>query len=205
MPKVSREYADRRKAQILQAALACTARKGFHQTSMRDICREAGLSSGAVYNYFNSKEDILAALTRQRRGAKDVLFSQLERCETAQEAIGQLFEVMFTVYKDQSFRTYGAVDVESYCEALRNRQVEEIVREEIDTLAVPLASIVRRWQAVNQIRDDIKAEDLAHYLISMSVGIKLHLLMRPDLDIERFQELVEIVFLDGIWSKSRSP
>ena len=166
VPKVTREYADRRRAQILQAALACAARKGFHQTSMRDISREAGLSFGALYNYFNSKEDILAALVRQRRGAKDTLFRQLERCKTAQEAIRRLFELMFSAYKDRSFRAYGAVDLESFCEALRNPQVGEIAREEIDALAVPLAFLIRRWQAVKQIREDLNAEDLAHYLIS---------------------------------------
>lgn len=205
MPKVTSEYADRRRTQILEAALACVARKGFHQTSMRDISREAGLSFGALYNYFNSKEEILAALVQARRGTKEVLFRELERCPTAQEAIRRLFELMFTAYRDPSFRAFGAVDVESFCEALRNRRVGEIAREETDALAVPLASLIRRWQAAKQIREDLNAEHLAHYLISISVGIKLHLLLRPDLEIERFQEIVDSAFLDGIWKNPRSP
>ncbi|MDL1899078.1 helix-turn-helix transcriptional regulator [Anaerolineae bacterium CFX7] len=44
-----------RKAQILDAAAAVFARKGFYQASMDDIVEEAGLSKGALYWYFKSK------------------------------------------------------------------------------------------------------------------------------------------------------
>ena len=59
MPRVSDEYMARRREEILAAAKACFAREGFHATSMRDIYRECGLSPGAVYNHFASKEEIV--------------------------------------------------------------------------------------------------------------------------------------------------
>jgi AcrR family transcriptional regulator len=61
MPKVSPEYLEARKNEILDAAFACFRRRGFHQTTMQDIYRETGLSPGAVYHYFRSKEEIIAA------------------------------------------------------------------------------------------------------------------------------------------------
>jgi AcrR family transcriptional regulator len=61
MPKVSPEYLEARRNEILDAAFACFRRRGFHQTTMQDIYREAGLSPGAVYHYFRSKEEIIAA------------------------------------------------------------------------------------------------------------------------------------------------
>ncbi|MBW8806256.1 MAG: hypothetical protein AUG49_21820 [Catenulispora sp. 13_1_20CM_3_70_7] len=63
MPKVSEEHAAARREQILAAAQACFARKGFHATSMNDIFAEAGLSAGAVYSYFKSKDEIIATMT----------------------------------------------------------------------------------------------------------------------------------------------
>ncbi|NUR26306.1 MAG: TetR/AcrR family transcriptional regulator [Catenulispora sp.] len=62
MPKVSEEHAAARREQILTAAQKCFARKGFHATSMNDVFAEAGLSAGAVYSYFKSKDDIIAAM-----------------------------------------------------------------------------------------------------------------------------------------------
>ena len=61
MPKVSGAHIAARRQQILDAARACFARQGFHQTSIQDICKEAGLSPGAVYRYFPSKDHIIAA------------------------------------------------------------------------------------------------------------------------------------------------
>src|SRR5271156_2242029 len=48
---------------ILDAAARCIARDGFRGASTADICREAGISPGHLYHYFESKEQILTALT----------------------------------------------------------------------------------------------------------------------------------------------
>ncbi|MFC9895273.1 TetR/AcrR family transcriptional regulator [Nocardia sp. NPDC127579] len=65
MPRVSEEHLERRRQQILDAARVCFARKGFYDTSMQDVFAEAELSAGAVYRYFKSKNDIIAALANQ--------------------------------------------------------------------------------------------------------------------------------------------
>ena len=59
MPKVSRQYQESRRNQIIDAAVKCFAQKGFHQTSMQDIVSESGFSPGAIYLYFKSKEEII--------------------------------------------------------------------------------------------------------------------------------------------------
>ncbi|MGC4952588.1 TetR/AcrR family transcriptional regulator [Actinomadura citrea] len=61
MPRVSEEHLERRRRQILEAARTCFIRKGIHATSMQDIFTEAGLSAGAVYRYFKSKNEIIEA------------------------------------------------------------------------------------------------------------------------------------------------
>src|SRR3989304_6177982 len=56
MPKVTEAHLEARRSQILDAAWTCFARKGYHQATMQDICQESGLSPGAIYRYFESKE-----------------------------------------------------------------------------------------------------------------------------------------------------
>src|SRR5919198_906814 len=46
---------------ILETALALFRERGFEETTIRDIARRAGLSLGAAYYYFNSKEAIVGA------------------------------------------------------------------------------------------------------------------------------------------------
>lgn len=52
---------------IFNAALKVSNRKGFHAMSMRDLSREAGLSIGALYNYFSGKDELLGMMQQQRR------------------------------------------------------------------------------------------------------------------------------------------
>src|ERR1700759_3170484 len=65
MPKVTQQYRPARRAQILDSARRCFLRDGFHSTSMQDLFAEAGLSSGAVYRYFPSKDDVIIAIAAE--------------------------------------------------------------------------------------------------------------------------------------------
>ena len=63
MPKLKPDTQRARREHILDAALTCFARGGFHATTMQAICREAGVSPGALYVYFDSKEALIAGLS----------------------------------------------------------------------------------------------------------------------------------------------
>ncbi len=67
MPKLSPEQQAARRLRIVDAAERCFSRNGFHRTTMQDICKEAGISPGALYLYFDSKEALIEALTERDR------------------------------------------------------------------------------------------------------------------------------------------
>lgn len=58
-----------RRAQILEAAAAVFAQKGFHPTTIRDIARHAGIADGTIYNYFPNKTALLFGLFERMRDA----------------------------------------------------------------------------------------------------------------------------------------
>jgi TetR/AcrR family transcriptional repressor of uid operon len=65
-PVRAQRQSDRR-AEILEAAQRCFVRSGFHQTSMQEICAEAGMSAGNLYRYFPSKEALIAGIAERDR------------------------------------------------------------------------------------------------------------------------------------------
>src|SRR5260370_34501460 len=69
MPKTSAQAKDIRRTQILSAAVRCFARKGYYATTIEDLVRETGLSRGALYLYYPSKEAIYLAISQQWRCA----------------------------------------------------------------------------------------------------------------------------------------
>lgn len=77
VPRVSEAHLAARRQQILDAARICFLRNGFHQTSMQDVIREAGLSVGAVYRYFPSKNELIKTLAEQVVDGLATMFDQL--------------------------------------------------------------------------------------------------------------------------------
>ena len=67
MPKLKPDTQRARREHILDAALTRFARGGFHATTIHTICREAGVSPGALYVYFDSKEALIAGLCERDR------------------------------------------------------------------------------------------------------------------------------------------
>jgi AcrR family transcriptional regulator len=65
MPKVSDAHRESRRDQITDAAVRSFAAKGFQRTSMADIIAESGLSAGAIYGHFDSKQDIAVAVAER--------------------------------------------------------------------------------------------------------------------------------------------
>src|SRR2546430_10799832 len=51
-----------RRTQILDAAAAVFAEKGFHRATIKEIARVAGIADGTIYTYFSSKTDVLLGI-----------------------------------------------------------------------------------------------------------------------------------------------
>jgi len=54
----NKELVEKRREQIVLAAIALFSQKGFHKTTLRDLAEKAGISTGNIYDYIGSKEDI---------------------------------------------------------------------------------------------------------------------------------------------------
>jgi AcrR family transcriptional regulator len=81
VPRVSEAHLAARRQQIVEAATRCFARNGFHQTSMQDVIREAGLSVGAFYRYFSSKDQLIRAIAEEKVGVIIATLEHLVRIE----------------------------------------------------------------------------------------------------------------------------
>ncbi|MCL5960031.1 MAG: TetR/AcrR family transcriptional regulator [Chloroflexi bacterium] len=69
-----------RTSQILDAAARVFARKGFHRSTTKEIAAEAGVAEGTIYNYYNSKQDLIIAMVAKL--ASESLFAIVARADT---------------------------------------------------------------------------------------------------------------------------
>lgn len=122
MPRLKPDTQRARREHILDAALRCFARGGFHATTMQTICREAGVSPGALYVYFDSKEALIAGLCERDRAEFAERFAQLANAPDFLEALAAIGEHYFI---DESAEKQRFV-VEMGIEATRNPRIAEI-------------------------------------------------------------------------------
>jgi TetR/AcrR family fatty acid metabolism transcriptional regulator len=121
------DVSDERKNQILEAALVVFSRNGFQGTRMDDIVTESGLSKGALYWYFDSKEEIIVSLVKR-------LFDQeMTDLVTIKNKTGTAYERLLQFTKDSIFSLEQMLEVlpityEFYAMAFRHEGVREILR-----------------------------------------------------------------------------
>jgi AcrR family transcriptional regulator len=61
MPRITAAREQEVRDRIVRASLRVFAEKGFDRTTMQDVVRESGLSVGAIYTYFRSKDELILA------------------------------------------------------------------------------------------------------------------------------------------------
>jgi AcrR family transcriptional regulator len=62
MPRITQEHEQQVRQRILAAALRVFGEHGFHRSTMQDVVRESGLSVGAIYTYFKSKDELFLSI-----------------------------------------------------------------------------------------------------------------------------------------------
>ena len=181
MPKVSSRYLEERKSDIIDAAEACFLRRGFHQTTMQDICRESALSPGAIYRYFNSKDGIIAAVigrsTERQAALIDDARASYSQAVQALQVIGEQF---FGQLERDGMERVAAMEVEVWEEALRNSGLRATHRRQFRLLSKALAELFRLAVEQAGIRSPrANPRGLAHLALALFHGLLLYRALYP--------------------------
>jgi AcrR family transcriptional regulator len=198
MPRVSKEHLDARRSQILEAALRCFARNGIHPTSMQDIFHEAGLSAGAVYRYFPTKEQLVAAVVERvlgmSQGAVTEEGSSASGVDSVLDRLLGVFEDPGPGEQQDRFRLV----LQIWAEALRSPQVGEVLRASTDALRASIAGQIAQAQARGDLRDDLEPSATARALTALFEGYAFQRAMDPAMDTASYRAAVRALLEHGL-------
>jgi TetR/AcrR family transcriptional regulator, transcriptional repressor of aconitase len=200
MPKVSEEHLDARRRQIVDAAVACFARDGFHRATMQDICREAELSPGAIYRYFASKNQLIEAIADERH-AREAEFAAgaLDVGEGA-DALRALGRAFFRSLDDPDERRRRKLGVQVWAEALLNPEIHKLVMRGIELPLTVIPQLVRQAQEKGQIDGGLDPDALARVMLAMFQGFILQQAWDERVDVLAYLETAE-AFIDALLSE----
>ncbi len=194
MPKVTEAYLDNRRQQIIDAAYRCFARKGFHQTTMRDIYAEAGLSPGAIYHYFDSKDDIIEASFIFDNQRSLPVFEQAIEDPDPMVAIERLIDYFYAGLESAAVLGANRVNIQGWGEALVNPRLFKPLAQSFHEIPELLGQLIRRGQEAGVIDPGIDPGAVGEVVLSSYLGLYLQKALNPDLDVEKYKKVVMALF-----------
>jgi AcrR family transcriptional regulator len=204
MPKVLPEYLELRRQQILDAAATCFSRRGFHPTTMQDICHEADLSPGAVYRYFPSKESIIQAMCDR---------GQTQNAEAIQEALGaggtldtlrHLITKYFVELDSVHSQAECALNLELIVEAPRNEHIREWLTRNLNDARARFVTLVRHAQDKGEIDPALDSESVAQVMVAVYHGFITQKLVNPDMDVVSYANVLWALFGGTFWQAEKA-
>jgi AcrR family transcriptional regulator len=201
MVKVTQAHIEARTSDIVAAAERVFSRKGFARATMQEIAGEAGLSAGAIYRYFPSKEAIITAMSEEnaRRRALIVEAIRSEGGSTLQ-IIGKLADVFFGYLQDADCALDCALEAELFAEASRNEPVREAMNRGLNSLLEPFTEIIREGQRKGDISRDVDAESVARIMIAMHDGLAIQISAGHRVDVEKYVHAMKSKISGGFWT-----
>ena len=191
------ELSEKRKGQIIDAAMKVFSEKGIEKARVDDIVTESGLSKGAVYWYFKSKDEIIQAAFDQffdfdQQGLQLIIDqpgSTRERLLTYSllmvQNVGQIHSLLPLVYQ-------------FYAAATRQELMQETFRRYFSHYSELLGELLRQGVDEGELKP-LDEKSIATQLIAIMEGmVLLWILHGEQFDAEQFvRTMIDMVF-DGL-------
>lgn len=191
MARVSQEHLDARRRQIIDGAIRCFARGGFHATSMQDVLREAGLSAGAVYRYFSGKEELIAAIVDEVfSGIRSAFEDAVKQSPPPlpDELLGQVLKIVLNGRVGGGSIEFPRLIVQVWAETLRSEELAAPLRQGFTELRGAWAKVVDAYREAGIMSDDVPADHVARTMMALAQGFIAQRALFGDARVEQLED-----------------
>jgi AcrR family transcriptional regulator len=165
--------------QIKAAAIELFSHSGYDAASVADICEKAGVSKGAFYHHFPSKQSLFLEIMQDwLSGIDQLLFKNGDITESVPQRIrnmGNLMGVIFRAAKGQL-----PMFMEFMVQASRDQTVWEAVISPYRTYQHSFTAMIEKGKKEGTIALHADADEVARALMSLAIGILLQGVVDPD-------------------------
>ncbi len=192
-----------KKEQIVKAAIRAFLKKGFARTTISDIAKQAGTGKGTIYEYFNSKDEIIHFSFNYFIDKLGLDFEEVISSEqTGEEKIKQIFHRYKEIIQKSS---QGFIELmfDFWAEAIKTDQPKNIILKEMNRFYLYyrnfLAGILEEGIKDGSIRKDIQPKMMASLIIGMMDGILVQwILDKKNIDINNAMDSINSMVMNGI-------
>ena len=166
MPLRTPEYMEDRREYILAAAMDCLERNGLSDTSLADICNAAGISRGALYIHFESKDDILQAIARKLSsiGVGQLTFNN-------RQSLQESLESLVRVGLDSEMQTLGRLEFDLMTASHNNEILREALSAAVAARTKALADGLQKLVKAGELPRSLDVAASAHAINAFLIGL----------------------------------
>ncbi|MBN8608213.1 MAG: TetR/AcrR family transcriptional regulator [Caulobacterales bacterium] len=161
---------ERRRGQILEAARACFRERGFRQTTIEEICAEARISPGALYRYYASKADIVAAIALDARAEAEAALDQLASAEALIEGLAELAGAFLEAFDSERD---AALLSDIWAEAARDPILAKALAKRDKIARERIAAAIDKARLAGGAYPALNSEEAAETLLTALEGFAL--------------------------------
>jgi len=161
---------------------------------MKDICETSGFSTGAVYNYFKGKNEIVESIAKLSLDRNIEMISKVSKLD-AKNPLGKLLNTFFTMLKemakDQDAKKYLSIDFELWSESARNVSIAAISSKTQKTTLSIVTDLVKEEQKNGAINKGLDPISIARSLLALLQGLQVQLVLDANTDIDSYSKVCE--------------
>lgn len=162
------KYPEKTIEQILAVSAKLFTEKGYDKTSIQNIIDAIGMSKGAIYHHFKSKEEILDAVIKQRSNYASDIFNTLIQNIQANNAKEKLVKILETVIADQNSHSIDSV----LSSQIKNPQFVVTGVKECITKDAPLvAEVILQGKEDGSITTDFPNECAEVFMLLFNIWV----------------------------------
>jgi AcrR family transcriptional regulator len=191
MPAKPTQKHESRKREILSICVDTFVEKGFHRTSMRDLCSALSMSPGGLYRYFSSKEEIIEEMIRRDQTLLENAFVEIPTDSSFKSILRKMHAIGSQIFGDKkSLSFYNQL----YAEASVNPIVANVLKRQSDSITDRLELVVRRGQQRGEIIGSYDPRVLAIFIMSSFDGLAPRATVDGEFDWEKASEtFIELI------------
>ena len=193
MPRITPARASAQRERILDAALTCFAREGFHAATMQDIVAESGLSPGAIYGYFKGKTDVVMAIASERHAMERRRMEHALSAEDIETSLVRLVEGFVLGLRNPQEKKWRRLAVQLWAESLSNPRLKREALDGVTQAIEVLAPMIGKAQREARWPSHLDPKSAARVLIAILQGISLQLAWDDNIDIASFASALRIM------------
>lgn len=191
------DVAAERKDQIVRATVECISKYGYHNFSMQDVARIAGVSKGIIHYYFLNKDELMMSVLDKVAGdIENVLAADMGSINDPLRKLEVFIDVSFDIVR--STKEYYQVNMDFWTQINQKEEVRHVIGKHYAKFRETAARVIREG-VEKGVMKKVNPSDHASFIVAIIDGLSLQWLFDENVfDYDNIVKMASKLIIDGL-------